>query len=135
MAEATERDSIKLVEEVAAVAAQKVTTGRIRVSTAVDLVEERLRHDLTTETVQVTRVPKNEVLSAPPMTRTEGDLTIIPVVEEVLFIEKRLVLKEEIHLRRTVKTETAETPVVLRKQRAIVEHVQVPTPSPERIEK
>ena len=48
-------------------------------------------------------------------------MTIIPVVEEVLVIEKRLVLKEELHIRRRIATETVEVPVTLRNQRAIVE--------------
>jgi stress response protein YsnF len=43
------------------------------------------------------------------------------VLEEVLVVEKRLVLKEELHIRRRVETETVEVPVTLRKQRAVVE--------------
>jgi hypothetical protein len=50
-------------------------------------------------------------------------VTIVPVLEEVLFVEKRLVLKEELHIRRQATTETVEVPVTLRKQRAIVERV------------
>ena len=50
-------------------------------------------------------------------------MTIVPVVEEVLFVEKRLVLKEEMHIRRDVKTETVAVPVSLRKQEAVVERV------------
>ena len=58
-----------------------------------------------------------------------GDLTIVPVVEEVLVVEKRLVLKEELHIRRTSQTELVEVPVTLRKQRAVVER-QAPHTSP-----
>jgi stress response protein YsnF len=38
-----------------------------------------------------------------PEIRTESDVTILPVVEEVLVVEKRLVLKEELHIRRRVR--------------------------------
>jgi stress response protein YsnF len=55
--------------------------------------------------------------------RTEGDVTILPVVEEVLVVETRLLLKEEIHVRRTATRETVEIPVTLRRQRAVVERV------------
>ncbi len=55
--------------------------------------------------------------------RQEGDLLIVPVVEEVLVVEKRLVLKEELHIRRRVETESVEVPVELRRQRAEVERV------------
>ena len=56
-----------------------------------------------------------------PEIRTEGDLTIVPVLEEVLVVTKQLVLKGELHIRRRVETETVEVPVTLRKQRGGVE--------------
>ena len=43
------------------------------------------------------------------------------MIEERLIIEKQLFLKEELHIRRNVKTETVEVPVTLRSERAIVE--------------
>jgi hypothetical protein len=33
-----------------------------------------------------------------PEVRVEGNVTIIPVLEEVLVVEKRLVLKEKLHI-------------------------------------
>jgi stress response protein YsnF len=42
-------------------------------------------------------------------------------LEEVLVIEKRLVLKEEVHIRQELSHETVEVPITLRKQRAVVE--------------
>jgi stress response protein YsnF len=65
----------------------------------------------------------DRVVSEAPAVRTEGDVTIVPVLEEVLFVEKRLVLKEELHIRRTATTETVEVPVTLRRQRAVIERV------------
>lgn len=56
-----------------------------------------------------------------PVTRREGDVTIVPVLEEVLVVEKRLVLREEIHVRETLSREEVELPVSLRRQRATVE--------------
>jgi stress response protein YsnF len=41
--------------------------------------------------------------------------------EEVLVVEKRLVLKREIRIRMRATSETIEIPVSLRKQRAVVE--------------
>jgi len=54
---------------------------------------------------------------------TEFGVLIIPVLEEVLVVEKRLVLKEELHVRRLVSEENVEIPVTVRKQRAVVERV------------
>ena len=45
--------------------------------------------------------------------------------------EKRLVLKEEPHIRHRVSAETVEVPVTLRKQRAIVERLAPEAPDPD----
>ena len=55
---------------------------------------------LFSEEADVRRVPVNRVITEIPQTRQEGDVTIVPVVEEVLVVEKRLLLKEEIHIER-----------------------------------
>jgi Domain of unknown function (DUF2382) len=41
----------------------------------------------------------NRPVNAAPPVREEGETTVISVVEEVLVVERRLVLKEEIRLR------------------------------------
>jgi stress response protein YsnF len=55
------------------------------------------------------------------MVRTEDAVTIVPVFEEVLVVEKRLVLKREIRIRKRPTSETVAIPVSLRKQRVEVE--------------
>lgn len=60
-------------------------------------------------------------MSEAPQVRIEGDVTIVPVMEEVLVIEKRLMLVEEIHIRRVATREDVSIPVELRKQRATIE--------------
>jgi stress response protein YsnF len=55
----------------------------------------------------------------------------VPVLEEVLVVEKRLVLKEELHIRRRATTETVEVPITLRKQRAVVERIDPDKPTGE----
>jgi uncharacterized protein (TIGR02271 family) len=119
--QALSEEVIPLVDETAAVGKQQVVTGRVRVRTFADTIEEIAHADLLREDVEVTRVPIDRVVDAPPQIRTDGDVTIVPVLEEVLVVEKRLVLKEELHIRRRIATETVEVPVTLRKQRAIVE--------------
>jgi stress response protein YsnF len=76
--------------------------------------------ELKSERVTVSRVPINRYVEAPPQVRTEGDVTIIPVLEEVLIVEKKLLLREEIHLQRTTITETVTETVPVRKHRAVV---------------
>jgi len=116
-------DVVPIVEEELRVSKRQVAKGRVRVRTVVDTVEEVAREALQSETVEVTRVPINQEVTEAPAVRTEGDVTIVPVLEEGLVVEKRLVLKEELHLRRKVETETFEAPVTLRKQRVEVERL------------
>jgi stress response protein YsnF len=112
---------VPLVEETASVRTREGVIGRVRVRTVTDMVEEIARADVQQEMVEVTRVPINRVVEAPPDVRTEDGVTIVPVLEEVLVVERRLVLKEELHIRRTVASRPVEVPVTLRKQRAAVE--------------
>src|SRR5207249_4438193 len=94
-----------------------------RIRTPVDVSSEIASAILTEQTVEITRVPVNKVIEKAPAVRTENDTTIIPVLEEVLIVEKQLVLKEELHVRRRMTEERVEVPVSLRKQRAVVERL------------
>lgn len=114
---------LPLVEEEVRIGKRLVSTGKVRIQTLVETVEERVRENLETEAVEVTRVPVDRVVTEAPQVRIEGDVTIVPVLEEVLFVEKRLVLKEELHIRRHVTTETVDVPVTLRRERASIEYV------------
>ncbi|HEV2558062.1 MAG TPA: YsnF/AvaK domain-containing protein [Microvirga sp.] len=114
-------ERIPLVEEEVRIDKRTVERGRVRVRTVTDEVEEMARATLDGETVEVDRVPVDRMVEVAPEIRTEGDVTIIPVVEEVLVVEKRLVLKEELHVRRRRTTEEVEVPVTVRRQRAVVE--------------
>ncbi|MEZ0171107.1 YsnF/AvaK domain-containing protein [Microvirga sp. TS319] len=114
------QEVIPLAEETVSVGKRQVVTGRVRVRTVTDTVEELAHAGVQRETVEVTRVPVDRMVDTVPGIRTEGDVTIVPVVEEVLVVEKRLVLKEELHIRRQISTEEVEVPVSRRKQRAVV---------------
>jgi hypothetical protein len=62
---------------------------------------------LFSDDVTVERVPVNRLIDAPVETRQEGETTVIPVIEEVLTIQKRLFLKEEVRITRK-RTEVRE---------------------------
>jgi stress response protein YsnF len=84
------------------------------------LIDEALAH----ERVVIERVAIGRPIDAIPPVREEGDTTVVSVVEEVLVIERRLVLKEEIHLRRVRTTERHRETVTLREQQAIIERTE-----------
>ena len=90
-------------------------------STRDTVVEEELHHDH----VVVERVAIGRVVDAVPPVRQEGDVTILSVVEEVVVVERRLVLKEEVHLRRVRVTERHVETVALREQDVVVSRTDI----------
>jgi stress response protein YsnF len=48
-------------------------------------------------------------------------LTIVPIFEEVMVVEKQLLLKEELHIRKRSEVNTVEAPVTLKRQWADVD--------------
>ena len=115
--------SIPLAEEEVSVGVERRTTGRVRVGTVTGSFEEHVSADVESSDVDVQRVQVGRVVEAVPEIRVDGDVTIIPVIEEVLVIEKRLVLKEELHVTRTRVRERIEVPVTLRRQEVMIERI------------
>ena len=133
--EEKERSAVlPVLEEELRVDKRLVETGRVRVRTLTKQREELVAQELATENVEVELVPIGREVDFIPKLRQEGDVTIVPIVEEVLVVEKRLVLKEEVHIRRTTSVEHVEIPVVLRTQDVLVERLDAdgnPTASKE----
>lgn len=125
---AEEVAAIPLVEERLNVAKRQVESGRVRVKVTVDEREQTVTEQLLHDELQIERVPRNIRLNDVPKVRLEGNTTIVPVVEEVVIVEKALVLVEEIHISRRSFAEEAQIPVTLRVEHATVE--REPTPGP-----
>lgn len=119
----SETEVLALAEEEVRLGKRMVTTGKVRIRTVVDIETELAKATLAGETVEVTRTPVDRIVDQAPGIRVEDDVTIIPVMEEVLIVEKRLVLKEEVRIRRVATTEDVEIPVELRKQHAVIERL------------
>ena len=115
---------VPLHRETASVGKRRVERGGARVTTTVREREEIVRQALEQEEVEVTRVPVGREVGERPEVRQEGDTTIIPLVEEVLVVERRLVLREEIHVRRGTRTVQAEQPVILRSEDAVIDRIE-----------
>ena len=117
---------IPLAEETIAISKRQVELGQVRVSLTTDVEQMVAREMLRGGRVEVERVALGRTLAegeTPPQTREDGDTLIIPVVEEVAVVVKRLVLREEVRLR-FVQTEVSfEQEVDVRRQRATVERV------------
>ena len=116
-------DAIPVIEEEAVVGKHSIVTGRVRVRTITEFVDDVAHATLEKQKIDIQRVPIDQVVDTPPSVRTEGDITIIPVLEEVLVVEKRLLLKEELHIRPHTESEVIEKPITRRKQRVIVDRI------------
>ncbi|WP_426167384.1 YsnF/AvaK domain-containing protein [Sandarakinorhabdus sp. DWP1-3-1] len=114
---------IPLVEEELQVDKRAVETGRVRVHVRNDHHDVRVREELVRGNVDIERVTIDRRIDAVPDIQDLGHTIIIPIVEEVLVVEKRLMLREEIHIRRRARVDSHEETVTLTRQRAVVERV------------
>jgi stress response protein YsnF len=119
---------IPLYEEEANVVRRTVAAGTVRVATVTREREQLVDQVLTSERFEIERVPVGRVVETAPPDRTEGDLTIMPVVEEIIVVERRLILKEEIHIRRVRQTERHRESVTMRTQDAVVTRIEAGMP-------
>ena len=78
---------------------------------------------LVRRTVQVERVAINRVVDGELPVRYEGDTMIILILEEVLVVEKRLMLKEELHVTQHHKEFHQPQRIVLRNEDITVERL------------
>jgi len=102
---------------------RKVETGGVRVKKIVHEREEVVDEPLMREEVQVKRVPINRVVDAPVPVRHVGNTMIISLLEEVLVVEKRLMLKEELHITKGEVETYKPQRVTLRTEEAVIERV------------
>jgi uncharacterized protein (TIGR02271 family) len=114
---------IPLFEEEVTVSKRVVPTSRVQVSRVTHSHEQLVDELLSREQVGVERVAIDKPVDAMPSVREEGDSIIVPVVEEVLRIERLLILKEEVRIRRVKGTERYQERVILRKQEAVVDRL------------
>lgn len=113
--------SLPLVEERLTVGKVENRTGVVKVSTQVETREAVVREALRSENVRIERVEIGREVSDIPKIRQEGEVVIYPVVEEILVVEKRLVLKEELRISYEITTQEVDRSVTLRTVHADVE--------------
>ena len=118
--------SIPLVQENVTVEKRVVETGRVRIRSVVDEKLFRVAEDLERDDVSIERVAVNREITEPPQTREEDGVLVVPILEEVVIVEKRLFLKEELRIRRTRKRQRVEEAVCLKSMHAEVERVPSP---------
>ncbi|QGZ41846.1 uncharacterized protein DUF2382 [Pseudoduganella flava] len=99
-----------------------VDTGRgVRVTKHVTEQPEEIRETLWHDELDVQRVAVDRVVAEPPPSRYEGDVLVVPVLEEILVVEKRYRIKEELRITRVRRQHEHRETVPLRAEEVRVE--------------
>lgn len=111
---------IPIVEEEVQVDTRVVELGHVTVQKKVDeFLDERavsLRH----QQVEVDRVPVDRIIDEMIEPYLDGDVYVVPVIEEEIVITRRLRLKEELRVQRTVGHHEEAVQVPYRRERVVV---------------
>jgi len=114
---------IPVIREELRVTRREVERGGVRVHKRVEEREEVVDQPTYREEVTVERVTLGQPIEQEIGSRQEGDTLIIPVLEEMLVVEKRLVLKEEIRITKRRIEETEQARIVLRQEHVEIEEL------------
>ena len=117
---------IPVVAEELTIEKERVERARVHVRKRVETREEVVDAPVTREEVVIEHVAVNKfVEDRAPQEREEDGVQVIPIFEEVLVVEKRLFLREELRIsKRRTTTNTPQT-VVLRREVVDVERDEV----------
>lgn len=114
---------VPVIAEELQVVVRAVERGRVRITKTVSEREEIIDEPLRMEDAVIERVEINRIVETAPPVRYEGDVMIVSLVEEIAVVEKKLMLREELHVsKRVIETHKPQS-VVLRREEVGVEHV------------
>ncbi|WP_419728045.1 DUF2382 domain-containing protein [Lichenicola sp.] len=104
-------------------------TGQVRVATVTRTRQQTVDETLASEHVDIEHVEIGRLIDEVPDIRQEGDTLIIPVVEEVAVVVRRLRLTKEVRITRVRSVRHHHEVVELRAQEAVVTRSPVGTSS------
>jgi len=115
---------LRLHAEDVTISRRTVAGDTVRIGTVTRERDHHINESLAHVRVEVERVLIGRPIAAVPPIRKEGDTTILSVVEEIIVIERRLILKEEVHIRRVHVAERHQESVVVREQSVEISRVE-----------
>lgn len=119
---------IPVIQEQIVIDKQVIETGKVRVRKTVSEETASLNIPLIQESYDVQRVPAQQVLDSPPGVRYEGDTIVVPVMREVIIIEKKYELIEEVRLTKRTTAIPHVQDITLLKEHVQVERVRLDEP-------
>jgi uncharacterized protein (TIGR02271 family) len=124
-------DSVPVLEETVRIDKTARDSDRLWIKTSVEERTEFVDLELLTGEALIERVPVNRIVETAPMVREEGDIIIVPLLEEIVVVEKKLVLREEIHIRRHETVKHVREPIRLRSEQVSLEPPPLTNPDTE----
>lgn len=112
---------VPLHEEVLDATTRPVERGKVLIHKTVETEPFERLVTVGREDVTVERVPVDRIVAQAPAPRWEGDTLIVPLVEEVLVVEKRLRVREELRVTRRRTEEQQKVGDTLRREVAHIE--------------
>jgi len=116
---------VPVIEERLDVQKRVREVGKVQIRKSVREEKVVIDEVLARDDVAVERVPVNQYITEPVSVRYENDTTIVPVLEEVLVVEKRLLLREELRITRRRLQEHRPETVTLRHEDVSVERTEL----------
>src|SRR5215217_518675 len=120
--------TVPVIEEVAHIHKEVVDTGTVTVRKTVHNETQTVNVPTKHEQVSVEHVPVNQYVDVIPAVRHEGDTMIIPVFREEVVVTTRIMLVEEVHVRKQVITTNTAHQVELRRESVNAERTAAPSP-------
>lgn len=123
----TDTEILRLHAERVDIERRSHETGRVSVATVTSTHEQVIDELLTREQVEIEHVEIGHMIDEMPGVRQEGDTIVIPVVEEVAVVVRRLRLTKEVRITRVRSVRHHQEVVELRRQEAVVTRVAADT--------
>lgn len=100
---------------------KRAVQRKMRVKKTVHERKETIDEPVVKEEIRIERVAVNRMVDGPVAMRQEGDTLVIPVLEEVVVSEKRLLLREEVRITKRRTEESRPQQVTLRREEVSIE--------------
>ncbi|WP_338768135.1 YsnF/AvaK domain-containing protein [Bernardetia sp. ABR2-2B] len=113
---------IPVMEEKIHIEKEIIESGKVQIIKKVDEQKSKVEVPINHTEVQVERKAINKYVEQNPAAiRQEGDTTIVSVLKEVVVVQKKTLLVEEIHITKTQKQEIHTEDVTLKSEKVSVE--------------
>src|ERR671933_372383 len=113
--------TLELREEELVVQRNMREVGEAHIRTRVEEVPARLEVEANAEEVEVEHVPVGQVVGERVEPYQDGDVLVVPIYEEQLVVTKRLLLREQLRIRRVTTTQRQLFEDTLKKERVEVD--------------